>query len=93
MFILLPFALYLLKLSLSSPTVFASAHTFFTHPLIKLMSLALMWAFLHHACAGIRFLLLDVHKGIDLKTARASAYAVFGVSIVLTLILGSLVLL
>jgi succinate dehydrogenase / fumarate reductase cytochrome b subunit len=27
-------------------------------------------AFLHHLCAGIRYLFLDVDKGVDLATAR-----------------------
>jgi succinate dehydrogenase / fumarate reductase cytochrome b subunit len=29
------------------------------HPLVKLMLIGLLWAFLHHFCMGIRILLLD----------------------------------
>jgi succinate dehydrogenase / fumarate reductase cytochrome b subunit len=36
---------------------------------------------MHHFCAGIRYLFLDMHKGIDLPAARASAGAVLIVSI------------
>ena len=36
----------------------------------KIVLIGLIWAYLHHFCAGIRFLLLDMHKGIELKPAR-----------------------
>jgi succinate dehydrogenase / fumarate reductase cytochrome b subunit len=47
---------------------------------------------MHHFCAGIRYLLLDLHKGIDLASARLSSWIVFGVSIAMTLIIGAKVL-
>ena len=64
----------------------------FGNPLVKLILLGLLWAYLHHFCAGIRFLFLDLHKGIDLKSAVLSSKIVFGVSIALTLIVGVKVL-
>ncbi len=48
----------------------------------------LTWAFLHHFCAGIRFLLLDVHCGTERVQARRSSVAVLLASGVLTLVLG-----
>ena len=42
-------------------------------PLAKLVLLVLAWAYLHHLLAGIRYLLLDLHVGIDLEPARQSA--------------------
>jgi len=45
----------------------------------------LAWAYLHHFCAGIRFLLLDIHQGIELKPARRSSIAVLVVSLLLTI--------
>ncbi|MEN9492793.1 MAG: succinate dehydrogenase, cytochrome b556 subunit [Pseudomonadota bacterium] len=59
-------------------------------PVIKLLLLGLLWAYLHHFCAGIRFLLLDMHIGVELPRARASAWVVMGVSLVLTVVLGVL---
>jgi succinate dehydrogenase / fumarate reductase cytochrome b subunit len=47
---------------------------------------------MHHFCAGIRYLLLDVDIGVDLKEAVLSSKIVFGVSIALTLIVGVQVL-
>ena len=81
--------LYLLQMSLSSEAGFAQFKAYVANPLVKLALLGYLWAYLHHFCAGIRYLLLDLHKGIDLPTARKTSYAVFAVSIGLTLILGA----
>jgi succinate dehydrogenase / fumarate reductase, cytochrome b subunit len=57
-------------------------------PLVKLVLLGLLWAFLHHFCAGLRFLLLDLHIGVELVPARISAMVVLIVSVCLTVLLG-----
>ena len=53
-----------------------------------LLLFGLLWAYMHHFCAGIRFLLLDLDKGTDLPAARNSSRIVLVVSIVLTVIIG-----
>jgi succinate dehydrogenase / fumarate reductase cytochrome b subunit len=53
---------------------------------VKVVLAGLIWAYLHHFCAGVRFLLLDLHIGIDKETANKSAVGVLAVSIPLTLI-------
>jgi succinate dehydrogenase / fumarate reductase cytochrome b subunit len=60
----------------------------FGHPLARLVLLTLLWSYLHHFCAGIRYLLLDIHRGIELVPARRSSAVVVVVSLALTLILG-----
>ncbi|KPC52897.1 succinate dehydrogenase, cytochrome b556 subunit [Amantichitinum ursilacus] len=90
LFAAVPFMLYALQGTLSSADRFEAFRACIAHPLVKLALLAVLWAFLHHACAGIRFLLMDIHKGVELPKARASAYAVLGVSIVLTIVTGGL---
>lgn len=59
---------------------------------MKIILLGLIWFYMHHFCAGIRYLLLDLHIGVDLKSALLSSKIVFGVSIALTLIVGVQVL-
>ena len=54
-----------------------------------LVLLALLWAYLHHFCAGIRYLLLDIHQGIELAPARRSSAVVMVISLALTAILGA----
>ncbi|HEY9026950.1 MAG TPA: succinate dehydrogenase, cytochrome b556 subunit, partial [Burkholderiaceae bacterium] len=55
----------------------------------KLVSLALIWAFLHHFCAGVRHLWMDATHSVDKEFGRQSALAVIGASLVLTVLLGA----
>jgi succinate dehydrogenase / fumarate reductase cytochrome b subunit len=50
--------------------------------------MGLLWAYLHHFCAGIRHLVMDLHIGLELESARTSSYAVFGISLLLTALIG-----
>ncbi|BBO21104.1 MAG: succinate dehydrogenase, cytochrome b556 subunit [Rhodocyclaceae bacterium] len=88
LFLMLPFLIFLFELSLDSSLGFAMAQAFVAHPLVKLVLIGLLWAFLHHFCMGVRILFLDLNIGTDLKPARASAKAVIVVSLLLTVILG-----
>lgn len=88
LFLFLPFLIYLFDLSLTSPETFATYKAIVGHWFVKLILLGLLWAYLHHFCAGIRFLLLDLHKGVELEPARQSARVVLMVSLALTVILG-----
>ncbi|MBI2295897.1 MAG: succinate dehydrogenase, cytochrome b556 subunit [Betaproteobacteria bacterium] len=90
LFLLIPALLYLLQLSLESPQTFAVLKSLFAHPLAKLFLIGLAWAYLHHLCAGIRYLALDLDYGTDLAAARASAKAVLVVSLGITLVIGAL---
>ena len=92
MFLLLPFLLWLFQGSLTSPESFAGVKAVVGHPLVKIVLLGLVWFYMHHFCAGIRYLLLDLHKGVELEAARLSSKIVFVVSIALTLIIGARVL-
>jgi succinate dehydrogenase / fumarate reductase cytochrome b subunit len=81
--------LFLLDRSLSSAAGFASIQRYLDFTLVKLSLLVLVWAYCHHLCAGIRFLLLDLDKGVDKASARASSIAVLVVSLVLTAFFGA----
>ncbi len=85
-FLLLPFILYLLENSLTSEDTFLYFKGFVQYPLVKLILVAVSWAYLHHFCAGIRHLAMDVHMGLDKDSARHSAVGVFAVSIPLTVL-------
>lgn len=88
MFLMLPLLIWLLELSLGSPETFALFKSIIANPLVKLLLIGLLWAFLHHFCMGIRILLIDIHMGVGKAQAAASAKAVLAVSVALTLILG-----
>ncbi|HUW35772.1 MAG TPA: succinate dehydrogenase, cytochrome b556 subunit [Rhodocyclaceae bacterium] len=88
LFLMLPLLIYLLQLSLGTPQDLATLATVLHQPLLKLVLLGLLWAFLHHFCMGIRIVLLDLHVGVDLAAARTSALLVQVVSLLATVILG-----
>ena len=88
LFLLLPFVLYLLDKSLTSELSFTSFKGLLSNWFVKLVVLALLWAYLHHFCAGIRHLVMDVHVGVDKDSGRQSAAAVFVVSLVLWVAIG-----
>jgi succinate dehydrogenase / fumarate reductase, cytochrome b subunit len=54
------------------------------HPISKGIALILIWSVCHHFFAGIRFLLLDIHVGIEKPKARASAALVLVLSLAAT---------
>ena len=81
LFLLLPFILYLLDKSLLSEESFDDFKAVASKWFVKLIILALSWAYLHHFCAGIRHLVMDVHVGLDKDSARKSAAGVFVVSL------------
>ena len=92
LFLMLPVLLWLFQQSLASPDSYAAAKAVTDNFLVKIILLGLIWLYMHHFCAGIRYLLLDLHKGVDLASARMSSYVVFAVSVALTAIVGVKVL-
>jgi succinate dehydrogenase cytochrome b subunit len=82
-----PFAawlLYMLDVSLASEVGFERVKAYLAFPLVKLGMLVFIWAYCHHFCAGIRYLLLDLNKGIELRPARWSSAAVLVASLLAT---------
>lgn len=88
----IPFTLYLLQQSITSEVSFEQYSAVVGSPFAKLVLLALIWAFCHHLCAGIRFLILDLHIWTDKPKAIASARGVLIASLVLTAIFGLMLL-
>jgi succinate dehydrogenase / fumarate reductase cytochrome b subunit len=84
MFALLPVVLYLFDLSIRSELSFAYFAGIAANPLVKLVILALAWAYFQHFCAGVRHLFMDLHMGLDKDSARKSATSVLVVSLLLT---------
>ena len=80
LFLALPFLLWMFDLSLISEGTFDRMAMVASSWVVKLVLLFLIWGFLHHLVAGIRYLVLD------LPQARRSALAVFAISLPLTLV-------
>ncbi|HWM41808.1 MAG TPA: succinate dehydrogenase, cytochrome b556 subunit [Burkholderiales bacterium] len=82
--------LYLLDQSLGSEQGFDYIRNqYLALPLVKLGILVFIWSYCHHFCAGIRFLFLDLDKGVDLRTARITSWIVIVAGLVLTGLFGA----
>lgn len=90
LFLLIPLILCLLASSLESAQSFAKFKSWVGHPAVKLVLVGILWAYMHHLCAGVRHLVMDLHIGLELDSARSSSVAVLVISILLTAIIGAL---
>jgi succinate dehydrogenase / fumarate reductase cytochrome b subunit len=90
LFVGLIWFLFLLDMSLASEIGFARFRGYVAHPVVKLAMLGFLWAYLHHLCAGVRHLFLDLDKGVELRAARRSAVAVLVSGLALTALIGGL---
>ena len=97
MFILMPFIIWMFDTSISSEISFAKFKNAFNIGMLglpgiiwKLVALALIWAYLHHALAGVRHLWSDTHhSAVTKEFGKTSAIATLAISVGLTLILGA----
>lgn len=96
MFLLLPFVIWMFDASVSSEAsydAFASAFTAGLGPFagwfLKLVALALVWAYLHHAIAGVRHLWMDMTHSVSKAQGHSSALFTLVASVLLTLVLGA----
>ena len=85
-FPVLPLLLYMMQGLLGTEEGYARWSNVFGHPLAKLAMLAVVWAYAHHFWAGWRYLLLDLHWGIDRTPARTSAVIVLVLGVLTTLV-------
>src|SRR5258706_12501184 len=96
MFVLLPLVVWLLDVSLSSEisyerfsNAFVAGIGFVPAFLLKLIMLALIWAYLHHLIAGVRHLWMDATHSVSKQQGRISALVTLGSSLFLPLVLGA----
>ena len=89
LFFALPLLLLMLQYSLRSIETYTQLMNVLAHPIIKLMLIGLLWAFLHHFFAGLRYLAIDVHFLSSLAQSRASSKLVLFVSLILTILIGA----
>ena len=88
LFLALPFLLYLFQQSVQSEMTFAYLKGIMEHPIVKLVLLGLIWAYMQHFAAGFRHLFMDVHWALEKDSSRNSAIAVLAVSLFLTALAG-----
>ena len=96
LFLLLPFVIWLFDTSVTSEVsydTFVSAFVAGLGPLpgwfIKLVVLALLWAYLHHFIAGVRHLWMDATHSVSREQGRSSAIVTLVLGVLLTVALGA----
>lgn len=96
MFILLPFVIWMFDTSVTSEvsyaqftSVFKAGAGFLPGWFIKLVALALIWAYLHHLFAGLRHLWMDATHSVSKEFGRTSAVVTLAASLLLTAALGA----
>ena len=95
LFMLMPFIVWMFDTSLTSEisygqfvSVFTVGAGWFAGWFVKLVALALIWAYLHHFIAGVRHLWMDATHAVTKEFGRLSAVVTLALSGLLTLVLG-----
>ena len=96
MFLLMPFIIWMFDTSVSSEVSFESFRSAFVAGigfvpgwLVKLATLGLIWAYLHHFIAGVRHLGMDMAHSVSKEQGKSSAVVTLVLGTVLTLLLGA----
>jgi succinate dehydrogenase / fumarate reductase cytochrome b subunit len=95
MFLLMPFIIWMFDTSVTSEVsygvfkaAFAAGVGFIPGWFLKLVALALIWAYLHHLIAGVRHLWMDATHAVTKEFGHLSAVVTLALSVALTLALG-----
>jgi len=96
LFLLMPLIIWMFDSSISSEISFAKFAATFNVGLgfvpgwfMKLVALALIWAYLHHFIAGLRHLYMDVCHAVSKEFGKSSAIVTLALSLGLTAALGA----
>ena len=96
MFLLMPFIVWMFDKSVSSEISYAKFKAVFNIGVgfvpgwfIKLIALAIIWAFVHHFISGIRHLYMDATHAVTKEFGRSSALVTLVLGTVVTLALAA----
>jgi succinate dehydrogenase / fumarate reductase, cytochrome b subunit len=85
LFVSFLFLLAMLQMSLKSEAGFEAFRSIvWANPIAKIVLIGLLFAIVYHMIAGLRHMVQDANRWLDLASARATAFAVFATSVALT---------
>ena len=85
LFVCLLFLLAMLQMSLKSEAGFEAFRSIvWANAIAKIVLIGLLFAIVYHMIAGLRHMVQDSNAWLDLPSARATAFAAFALSIVVT---------
>jgi succinate dehydrogenase / fumarate reductase cytochrome b subunit len=88
LFVAIPLFLAVFQLTLDSAETFEQVKQGFGNLLTKMVLILLLWGFLHHFFAGLRFIAMDMGFGMELGKTRRNSWLVFAFSLTLTALIG-----
>jgi len=83
---------YWLVAAATGQAAYETAHSFFGHPLVRVLLIGFSLAFFYHLLNGVRHMTWDTGHGLERKPARLSGWIVFLGSIVTTALFWLLIL-
>ena len=89
LFVLMPFIIWMFATSVTSEISYESFTAAFAHPLVKLVALGVIWAYLQHFLAGTRHLFLEATHSFSKEQGKSSAVVTLALSALLTVLLGA----
>jgi succinate dehydrogenase / fumarate reductase, cytochrome b subunit len=96
LFFMLPFVVWLFDTSVSSEVSFETFRSAFDAGigfvpgwLVKLVTLGVMWGYLHHFTAGVRHLIMDATHSVSKEQGKSSAIITLVIGTTLTVLLGA----
>ncbi len=88
LFAAMPLFLSVFQLTLDSAESFERVKQGFDNTLTKLILILLLWGFLHHFFAGLRFIAMDMGFGLELGKTRRNSWLVVAFGLALTAMAG-----
>ena len=96
LFMLMPFIIWMFDTSVTSEVSFESFRSVFVAGVgfipgwfVKLVTLGLIWGYLHHFIAGVRHLWMDMTHSVSKEQGKSSAIVTLALGTLLTLLLGA----
>jgi succinate dehydrogenase / fumarate reductase cytochrome b subunit len=81
---MIPLILFALHCSLTNADFYQLLHNSL---LLKIIYFIILWMFVYHACSGVRFLFIDLHKGVEITVAKKTAWGVIISSCIVTFLI------
>ena len=89
LFLGIGYLLWLLSLALESEAGFARAVHILEAPFARLVLWGVLAGLIYHILAGVKHMFMDFHIGDSFEAASVASYAVFGLTVVLSLLAGA----
>jgi succinate dehydrogenase / fumarate reductase cytochrome b subunit len=92
LFMLIPFLIYILEISLKTEQGFQQVTEFFARTDVRVVLVLVIWMFAYHLINGVRLLLLDLDIGITRTASRLNSWLVILLGLLVMVFVAGLLL-